>query len=176
MQELIKNQKKKKKKKKTYLIDYNLLIVQGLWQAHYQIMLIILLKEWIKLNVNMDSVIKKNEACRIKYKDCECFLEYTNFKDDLAEYKCLCCKKNYQKKFDGNLKKRFFNTYKFSGYDNNKFNLLWKGAYPYEYMDDWEKFNKTSLPEKEDFYSHLNMEDIPDADHVNGKEFVKVLK
>ena len=27
-------------------------------------------------------------------------------------------------------------------------------------MDDWEKFNETSLPEKEDFYSHLNMEDI----------------
>ena len=43
-------------------------------------------------------------------------------------------------------------------------------------MDDWEKFDKTSLPEKEDFYSHLNMEDITDADHVNGKEFVKVLK
>ena len=25
-------------------------------------------------------------------------------------------------------------------------------------MDDWEKFNETSLPEKEGFYSHLNME------------------
>ena len=30
-------------------------------------------------------------------------------------------------------------------------------------MDHWEKFNETSLPEKEDFYSHLNMEDITDA-------------
>ena len=30
-------------------------------------------------------------------------------------------------------------------------------------MDDWEKFNKTSLPEKEDFYSHLNLEYITDA-------------
>ena len=50
---------------------------------------------------------KKNEACRIKYKDCECFFEYTHFKDDLIEYKCLCCKKNYQKKFDGNLKSDF---------------------------------------------------------------------
>ena len=27
-------------------------------------------------------------------------------------------------------------------------------------MDDWEKFNKISLPEKEDVYSPLNMEDI----------------
>ena len=31
-------------------------------------------------------------------------------------------------------------------------------------MDDWEKLNETSLPEKEYFYSHLNMEDITDAD------------
>ena len=29
--------------------------------------------------------------------------------------------------------------------------MLRKGIYPYEYMDDWEKFNKTSLPEKEGF-------------------------
>ena len=39
-----------------------------------------------------------------------------------------------------------------------------KGVYSYEYMNDWEKFNETSLPEKEGFYSNLNMEDITDAD------------
>ena len=27
---------------------------------------------------------------------CDYFLEYTNFKDDLIEYKCVCCNKNYQ--------------------------------------------------------------------------------
>ena len=43
---------------------------------------------------------KKCEACRSKYKYCDSFLEYTNFKDDLVEYKCLCCNKNYQHKFD----------------------------------------------------------------------------
>ena len=36
-------------------------------------------------------------------------------------------------------------------------------------MDDWEKFNETSLPEKEDFYSHVNMEDITDADYAYTK-------
>ena len=49
-------------------------------------------------------------------------------------------------------------------------------------MDDWEKFNdsknfrkfknwikKTSLPEKEDFYSHLNIEDITNADYEHVK-------
>ena len=35
--------------------------------------------------------------CGINYKDCDCFLEYTKFEDDLIEYKCLCCKKNYKK-------------------------------------------------------------------------------
>ena len=42
--------------------------------------------------------------------------------------------------------------------------LLGKGAYSYECMDDWEKFNEASLPEKVDFYNHLNMADITDAD------------
>ena len=31
-------------------------------------------------------------------------------------------------------------------------------------MDHWEKFNEISLPEKENFQSHLNMEDISDSD------------
>ena len=96
--------------------------------------------------------IKKCETCGIKYKYCDCFLEYTNFKDDLIEYKYLSCSKRYQQKLDEKLKERFFNTYKFSNHDNNKFILLLlKGVYPYEYMDDWEKFNETSLPEKEHF-------------------------
>ena len=51
--------------------------------------------------------------------------------------------------------------------------LFQKGVYPYEYIDNWEKFNETSLPEKEDFYSHLNMEDIGDADYVRAKTACK---
>ena len=47
--------------------------------------------------------------------------------------------------------------------------LLQKGVYPCEYMVDWEKFNETSLLEKKDSYSDLNMEDITDADHVHAK-------
>ena len=48
-----------------------------------------------------------------------------------------------------------------------------KGVYPYEYRDDWEKFNETSLPEKEDFYSDLNMKDITDADYAYTKRVCK---
>ena len=40
-------------------------------------------------------------------------------------------------------------------------------------MNDWEKFGETSLPEKEDFYSHLNMEDITDADYGHTKRVCK---
>ena len=77
----------------------------------------------------------------------------------------MCCNKNYQHKFDEKLKEQFFNTYKFFNHNNNKFFLLLqKGVYIYEYMDDCEKFNETSLPQREEFYSHLNMEDITDAD------------
>ena len=47
--------------------------------------------------------------------------------------------------------------------------LLRKDIYSYEYMDDWEKFNETTLPEKQEFYSNLNMEDIKDADYINVK-------
>ena len=73
----------------------------------------------------------------------------SGFKDDLIECKCLCCNKIYQQKFDEKLKERFFNTYKFSNHNSNKFILLLrKSVYPYEYMDDWEKLIETSLAEK----------------------------
>ena len=49
-----------------------------------------------------------------------------------------------------------------------------KGFYPYVYMDDWEKFNETSLREKEDFYSHLNMENIADADYAHAKRVCRI--
>ena len=45
-----------------------------------------------------------------------------------------------------------------------------KGIYPHEFMDGWEKISETSLREKEDFYSHLNVEDITDEDYGHGKK------
>ena len=40
---------------------------------------------------------KKCESRRIKYKYCDCSLEYSNFKDNLIEDKFLCCNKNLWK-------------------------------------------------------------------------------
>ena len=43
----------------------------------------------------------------------------------------------------------------------------------YQIMDNWKKFNETSLPEKEDIYSHLNIEDITKADYAHTKRVCK---
>ena len=47
--------------------------------------------------------------------------------------------------------------------------MLQEGIYRYEYMDDVEKNSETSVPEEEDFYSHLNMEEKIDAGYVHAK-------
>ena len=51
--------------------------------------------------------------------------------------------------------------------------MLRKGVYLYEYMDDLEKFNETTLPEIEKFYSNLNMEYITEADFMLPKRVCK---
>ena len=48
-----------------------------------------------------------------------------------------------------------------------------KGVCPYENMDDWKKLNVTLLPEREYFYSHLNIKNITDADYAHAKRVWK---
>ena len=43
--------------------------------------------------------------------------------------------------------------------------IIQKGIYPYEYMDEWERFNETKLPDKEKFYSSLNDEHITEEQY-----------
>ena len=95
----------------------------------------------------------------------------------MIKYKCVCCNRDYSNKLDKELKKKFKNTFKFFNNDiNNPILLLRKGFYPYEYMDDWEKFIETTLPEKEEFYSSLSMEEFTDADYMHGKRVCKDFK
>ena len=42
-------------------------------------------------------------------------------------------------------------------------------------MGSWKIFDETSLPDKEAFYSSLNMEDITDVDHRDAKRVFKNL-
>ena len=54
--------------------------------------------------------------------------------------------------------------------------MVRKGVYSYEYMDSWERFNETSLSNKKDFYSNLNMENINDRDYKHGNNVFKSFK
>ena len=95
-------------------------------------------------------------------------------KNEKLILECYNCKQRYKKKFNKELIKRFTSTYSFCNNDLNKFILLLrKGVYPYEYMYNWERFNETSLPNKESFYSNLNMEDIDDIDYRHGNIQIK---
>ena len=79
----------------------------------------------------------------------------------------MCYNKNYQHKFDEKLKKKDFLIHTNLLTPTILSLLLRKGVYPYEYINDWEKINET--PEKEDFYKHLNIEDITDVYYAHAK-------
>ena len=102
-----------------------------------------------------------------KCTDCKSCLDYMVIKDDQLIFRCFKCKNNFNKDFDKELIKRIANIYEFCNGDINKFILLLrKGVYPYEYTDSCERFDERSLPDKEAFYSSLNMEDITHAKRV----------
>ena len=112
-----------------------------------------------------------------KCKDCVCYLDYMKTKDEQLIFRCSICKKNYEKDFNKELIQRFVNIYEFCNGDFNEFILLLrKGVYPYEYMDNWEKSDQTLLPNKEAFYSNLNMEDITDTDYRHANKVFKEFK
>ena len=52
---------------------------------------------WIK---NDKNTIKRVKLVELNISIVTVFFEYANFKADLIEYKCVCCNKNYQQKFD----------------------------------------------------------------------------
>ena len=109
--------------------------------------------------------------------DCKSCLDYMKTKDKKLIFRCFSCKKNYEKDFNKKLIERFANIYEFCNGKLNKFILLLrKGVYPYEYMDNWERFDETSVPDKESFYSSLNMENIDDIDCRHGNNVFKKFK
>ena len=48
--------------------------------------------------------------------------------------------------------------------------MIGKGVYPYEYMDGWKKFEETSLPPRDAFYSRLNFNGISDLDYGHAQQ------
>ena len=94
--------------------------------------------------------------------DCKSDLSYMKVIDEALIFRCFNCKKIYEK---------------FCNNDRNKFAmLLRKGFYPYEYMDGWDKFNETSIPNKESFYSNLTMENVTETDYIHANNVFKTFK
>ena len=108
--------------------------------------------------------------------DCKSCLDYIELKDDQLISECFECKRKSKKDFNKELIKRFANIYEFCNKDTNKFILLLrKGVYSYEYTDNWERFDETSLPDKKAFYSSLNIKHITDVDYRHAKRVFKSL-
>ena len=102
--------------------------------------------------------------------------EFIGLKNNRLKYKCKECG-DISAKSMNELIEKFPNTYQFCNKDLNKFALLLrKGVYPYEYMDSWERFNETSLPDKESFYSNLNLESITDEDYEHDQKVWNVFE
>ena len=115
----------------------------------------------------------------INNKNCKKYMErnkiksecrYIKQKENKLIYKYKKCNDISYKSVNGFIEK-FRSICEFCNKDLNKFVLLIrKGVYPYEYMDSWEKFNERSLPDKEYFYSQLNLECITDEDYVHAQK------
>ena len=102
--------------------------------------------------------------------------KFIEFKNNRLSYECQKCNDKSCKSIN-ELIEKFPSTHRFCNKDLNKFVLLLKkGVYPYEYMDSWEKFNETSLPDKESFYSKLNKEGIIYKDYIHAQKVWKVFE
>ena len=87
----------KKELQKEYPTHYKLLIAQDLWQAHYQILLLILLKEFIKLNVKTDTMIKQVKLSELNKKITTTFLSTENLKITQQITNVFTVKRNIKK-------------------------------------------------------------------------------
>ena len=159
---LVTIKKKNTKKDKTIKISYKIKFIDS-----YRFMSTLLSKFIDNLSEGLH-----NDKC----KDCMSYLDYMTTQDEQLIFRCFSCKKNYEKNFNKYLIQSFANIYEFCNGNLNKFILLLrKGVYSYEYMDSWQRFDATSLPDKEAFYSNLNMEDITDVDYRHGKKVFEYL-
>ena len=112
-----------------------------------------------------------------KYIDWKSYLVYMITKDDQLIFRCFECKKNYQKDFNKDLTNRFANMFEFCNkYINRFFVVVKKRNLSLWNTDSWERFDETSLHDKEAFCSSLNMEGIASVDYRHGKRLYKEFK
>ena len=113
-----------------------------------------------KLVDNLPEIYSKN----YRDKNCKYKCEFKGLKNNTLSYNCKGCRKKQLKPINGLIKK-------FPNNDINQFILLLRrGPYPYQYIDSWERFNETILPNKKAFYIKLYLEDITDEDYLHAQK------
>ena len=126
-----------------------------------------------KLNTDKEdvSVIAQNSEKFITF-----CLKQLEFKDSFSFLSSSLDKLVKLTKYENNEKRNeWTNHFKYSHLssyvkDDYDLDLLTdKGVYPYDYMNDFNKFNETTLPDKKEFYSRLGEEDIDDKDYERAK-------
>ena len=101
---------------------------------------------------------KKEQVIKLKHED------------NIIHSKCKTCHKRFKQDLEL-LKEKFKYTYTLCNDDISKFLLLLrKGVYPYEYMNDWNKFSDTELPSHNAFYSSLKETNITKQDYNHVKK------
>ena len=119
---------------------------------------------------NLSEINNKDCKTCMERKNIKSECEFIGFKNNRLNYRCKECKGTSTKSINGLIEK-FPRMYQFCNGNLNKFVLLLKkDIYPYEYVDSWERFNETSLPDKKFFYSELNLEDITDKDYSHAQK------
>ena len=133
-----------------------------------------------KLNTKKDdvSVIAQNSEKFITF-----CLKQLEFKDSFSFLSSSLDKLVKLTKYEDNAKRNdwisHFKYSKMSEYvkDDYDLDLLTdKGVYPYDYMNEFKKFNETELPDKKEFYSRLGEEDISDKDYERAQHIWKHFK
>ena len=100
---------------------------------------------------NLSEINNKDCKTCMKRKNIKSECDFIGFKNNRLNYRCKECDGTSAKSINGLIKK-FPRMYQFCNGDLNKFVLLLrKGVYPYQYMDSWERFDETSLPDKNIF-------------------------
>ena len=101
---------------------------------------------------------------RLEFKDSFSFLSSSLDKlVKLTKYEDNKLRDNWQEHFKYSFKGKYIKN------EKDLFLLTEKGVYPYDYCNDFNKFNDTELPEKKHFYSRLSEEDISDVDYERAK-------
>ena len=126
----------------------------------------------------LSEINKKERKAFMERKNIKSECDFNRFKNNRLNYRCKECGKRCSKLINEAIK-NLSSLHQFYQDDLNKFVLvllLRKGVYPYEYMDSWERFDETLLPDKKAFYSKLNDEGITDKDYAHAQKVWELFK